>query len=178
MERIYHRDKQGLIQTADAADWTARTYLDAHPELGYACTETLLGWPDAVVDWYAVGGADCGTERAVGLPVAEQWQLTEHVGRLRKRAGLSPAQTARHRDLSVHGLVEMIQQLTLAKSEAEATAASAVDAEHAAILADSDAGADQDWQGERTVWTFADESRLVIEGTGAGGVHALAEGSK
>ena len=164
MQHIYHRDDQGLIQTSDAKDWTARTYLDAHPRLEYAATESLLGWPDAVVDWYAIGGADCRNERAVGFPVTEQWRLVEHVGRLRRRRGLAPAQTGRHRDLSVYGLVEMIQNLTLAKSEAEATAASAVDAEHAAILADSDAGADQDLDGEQAVWTFADGSRLVAYG--------------
>ena len=166
MQRIYHRDEQDLIQTTEAKDWTARAYLDAHPRLEYAATESLLGWPDAVVDWYAIGGADCRNERAVGFPVAEQWRLVEHVGRLRKRAGLSPAQTGRHQDLSVFALTEMIQRLAVAKTEAEATAASAVDAVHAAILADSDVGADQDWDGERVVCTFADDSRLVIEGAG------------
>ena len=162
MQRIYNRDEQGLIQTSDAADWTARAYLDAHPHLEHVTTETLLGWPDAVVDWYAVGSADCGTERAVGLPVTEQWRLVEHVGRLRKQAGLSPAQTGRHRDLTVSGLTEMIQRLSLARTEAEATAASSVDADHAAILADSGLGADQQLDGERTEWTFSDGSMLVM----------------
>ena len=163
MDRIYYRTEIGQITTANAKDWTPRTYLDAHPHLEYAATESLLGWPDAVVDWYAIGGADCRNERAVGFPVAEQWRLVEHVGRLRKRAGLSPAQTGRHQDLSVFALTEMIQRLAVAKTEAEATAASAVDAVHAAILADSDVGADQDCQGERTEWGFPDGSVLIAE---------------
>lgn len=164
MERIYHRDESGQITTTDAKDWTIRAYLDAHPALDYADTETLLGWPDVVVDWYATGGADCGTQRAVGFAVTEQWLLVEHVQHQRKRAGLSPAQTARHRDLSVFALTDMVRRLAVASTEAEATAASAVDADHAALLADSDVGADQDFQGERTMWTFADDSRLVVEG--------------
>ena len=57
----------------------------------------------------------------------------------------------------------MVHRLVVASTEAEATAASAVDADHAALLADSDTGADQDWQGERTVWIFADGSALVLQ---------------
>ncbi|WP_077529386.1 hypothetical protein [Vreelandella utahensis] len=164
MQRIYYRDESGQITTADAKDWTPRAYLDAHAELTFADTETLVGWTDPVVDWYAIGGADCRTQRAVGFPVTEHWRLLEQLMYLRKRAGLSPAETGRHQGLSVFALTEMVRHLAVASTEAEATAASAVDAEHAALLADSDAGVDQDWQGERTVWTFADDSRLVVSG--------------
>ena len=164
MDRIYYRTETGQITIGDAKGWTARTYLDSHPHLEHAATQTLLGWSDAVVDWYAIGGPDCGTERAVGFAVTEKWRLVEHVRRLRKRAGLSPAQTARHRDLTVSGLTGIIQRLTLARTEAQATAASAVDAEHAAILADSDVGVEQDWDGERNTWTFSDGSMLVASG--------------
>ena len=54
MERIYGREESGFITTSDAADWTARAYLDAHPNLEHAATETLLDWPDAVVDSYSM----------------------------------------------------------------------------------------------------------------------------
>ncbi|WP_295719342.1 hypothetical protein [uncultured Halovibrio sp.] len=164
MECTYRRDESGFITSTDPADWTARVYLDAHTHLEPTATEPLPDWPDVVVDWHSIGdGAGCGTERALSLAVTEQSRLVEHVGRLRKRARLSLAQTARHWDLSVFALTEMVQRLAVANTEAEATTASTVDAKHAALLADSDTGADQDWQGERTVWTFADGSTLILQ---------------
>lgn len=167
MQRIYHRNEQGNITTTDARDWTPRTYLDAHPHLEYADTEPLAGWPDPLVDWYAVGGPDCGTAAAVGFPVSAPARFVEHIQRQRQRAGLTPVQAGAWRGLSVFTLAEIVQRLAVARSEADVTLASAMDVDHAALLADSDAGADQDWQGERTVWTFADGSRLTISGTEA-----------
>ena len=167
MQRIYHRNEQGQITTADAQDWTPRAYLDAHPHLDYADTEALAGWPDPLVDWYAIGGADCGTAAAVGFPVSEPARFVEHIQRQRQRAGLTPVQQGAWRDLSLFTLAEIVQRLAFARSEAEATLASAADVNHAAMLADSDAGVDQDWRGEQTVWTFADGSRLTISGTDA-----------
>lgn len=164
IERIYYRNEAGIITTTGAADWTPRTYLDAYPHLEYADTEALTGWPDSLVDWYAIGGSECGTLAAVGFPVSEPGRFVEHIQHQRKRAGLSPVQQGAWRGLSIFTLTEMVQRLTTARTEAQATLASAVDADHAAMLADSDTGADQDWQGEQTAWTFADGSVLTISG--------------
>lgn len=164
MERIYYRDETGQITTADAKDWTRETYLNAHPELAFAGTEPVIGWPDGLIDWYAIGGADCGTERAVGFPVTEPWRLVEQVMHLRKQAGLSPIQSGRHREMSVFALTNMVQLMGMARSQAAIVRDCAADQQHAIEMADGELIADQDWQGERTEWHFPDGSTLVAEG--------------
>ncbi|PAV27536.1 hypothetical protein CF392_00280 [Tamilnaduibacter salinus] len=86
LERIYYRDEAGLIRSRDGMGWTIGSYLELHPHLAHAETETLTGWPDPVVSWYAIGGPDCGTSRAVGFPVTERWRLVEHGMMLRQQA--------------------------------------------------------------------------------------------
>lgn len=163
---IYYRDESGQITTTDAKDWTARAYLDAHPHLQYTTTETPLGWPDAVINWYAIDGADCGTERATGFPVTDHWRLIKHVLHQRERAGLSPVHSARFRDMSVFALTEIAQLVAMARSQAQVLRDCAADGQHAIEMADGELIADQDWQGERTEWGFPDGSLLIAEGAG------------
>lgn len=69
IDRIYYRDEQGMIETQDARDRTKEIVLESNPHLEYADSEALKGWPDVAVEWYAIGGPDCGTMRAVGFPL-------------------------------------------------------------------------------------------------------------